>query len=73
MNSRLIITDEKPGIISAAMFGEDGTALRADLAPLRALAIGRRLIEAAERKLREAGESRPVCETTAAVLAEVGL
>ena len=51
--ARLVVTDESSRVVGVAMFGTDGTALRADLKPLRALAIGRRRIVAAERALLE--------------------
>ena len=56
MNARLIVTDESSRVVGVAMFSEDGTAVRADLSPLRALAVARRMIEAAERKLLEAAD-----------------
>ncbi|MEI6558503.1 MAG: hypothetical protein WCO00_08845 [Rhodospirillaceae bacterium] len=56
VNARLVVTDEASRVVGVAMFGEDGTAVRADLSPPRALAVARRMIEAAERKLLEAAD-----------------
>ena len=54
--NRLVVTDEQSRVVGLAIFGDDGTAIRADLSPLRALAVARRMIEAAERKLLEAAD-----------------
>ena len=56
MNARVVVTDEQSRVVGVAMFGDDGVAVRADLSPLRALAVARRMIEAAERKLLEAAD-----------------
>ena len=71
--ARVIVTDSQNRLVGIALFSPDGMAARADLAPLRALAIGRRLIEAAEHALLETAAESRCSTTTSAVLAEVGL